>query len=109
MCIITEVYTPIRFVINGTTTFTLVTTAGAAIVTTAGTPTGLTYTSGHVGTGLTFYVNPADINNTYVSQMTLTTSSTPPGIPVGITVDSMGYNGIADDLSNVNVEYTLNY
>jgi hypothetical protein len=29
---------------NGTTTFTLVTTAGAAIVTTAGTPTGLTYT-----------------------------------------------------------------
>ena len=29
---------------NGTTTFTLTTTAGAAIVTTAGTPTGLTYT-----------------------------------------------------------------
>jgi len=31
---------------NGTTTFTLVTAAGAAIVTTAGTPTGLTYTIG---------------------------------------------------------------
>jgi len=31
---------------NGTTTFTLVTAAGAAIVTTAGTPTGLTYTLG---------------------------------------------------------------
>lgn len=29
---------------NGTTTFTLTTTTGAAIVTTAGTPTGLTYT-----------------------------------------------------------------
>jgi len=31
---------------NGTTTFTLVTAAGVAIVTTAGTPTGLTYTIG---------------------------------------------------------------
>jgi len=31
---------------NGTTTFTLVTAAGSAIVTTAGTPTGLTYTVG---------------------------------------------------------------
>jgi hypothetical protein len=31
---------------NGSTTFTLVTAAGAAIVTTAGTPTGLTYTIG---------------------------------------------------------------
>ena len=35
---------------NGTTTFTLVTAAGAAIVTTAGTPTGLTYT---IGVGIT--------------------------------------------------------
>ncbi|NBY39418.1 MAG: hypothetical protein EBQ66_00515, partial [Flavobacteriia bacterium] len=109
---ITGYTNPTTYVIgvtNGTTTFTLFTSAGAAIVTTAGTPTGLTYTSGHAGTGLTFYVNPPDINNTYVSQMTLTTSTTNPGIPLGITVDSMGYNGIADDLSNVNVEYTLNY
>lgn len=35
---------------NGSTTFTLVTAAGAAIVTTAGTPTGLTYT---IGVGIT--------------------------------------------------------
>jgi hypothetical protein len=109
---ITGYSSPTTYVIavtNGTTTFTLVTTAGAAIVTTAGTPTGLTYTSGHAGTTLTFYVNPPDINNTYVSQMTLTTSTTNPGIPLGLTVDSMGFSGIADDASLVNVEYTLTY
>jgi hypothetical protein len=96
-------------VTNGTTTFTLVTPAGSPIVTTAGTPTGLTYTSGHAGTGLTFYVNPADFNNTYVSQMTLSTSTSNSGIPLGITIDSMGFSGIADDASVVNVEYTLTY
>jgi hypothetical protein len=109
---ITGYTNPTTYVIgvtNGTTTFTLLTVAGAAIVTTAGTPTGLTYTSGHAGTGLTFYVNPVDINSTYVSQMTLSTSTTNPGIPLGITVDSIGFNGVADDSSIVNVEYTLNY
>ena len=45
---ITGYSSPTTYVIgvtNGTTTFTLVTTGGAAIATTAGTPTGLTYTS----------------------------------------------------------------
>jgi hypothetical protein len=109
---ITGYTNPTTYVIgvtNGTTTFTLFTTAGAAIVTTAGTPTGLTYTSGNAGNTLLFYVNPPDINNTYISQMTLTTSTTNPGIPLGITIDAMGYNGIADDSSIVNMDYTLTY
>jgi len=109
---ITGYSNPTTYVIavtNATTTFTLVTTSGTAIVTTAGTPTGLTYTSGHAGTGLTFYVNPSNANDTYVSQMVLSTSTTNPGIPLGITIDSMGFNGIADDSSVVNVEYSLVY
>lgn len=109
---ITGYTNPTTYVIavtNGTTTFTLVTTAGAAIVTTAGTPTGLTYTSGHAGTTLAFYVNPSDVNNTPISQMTLSTSTTNPGIPFGITIDSMGFSGVADDSSVVNVEYALTY
>ena len=110
---ITGYSSPTTYVIgvtNGTTTGTLFTTAGAAIATTAGTPTGLTYTSGHAGTAaLAFYVNPPDPNNTYVSQMTLSTSTTNPGIPLGITVDSMGYSGTADDSSEVNVKLDLVY
>ena len=109
---ITGYSSPTTYVIavtNGTTTFTLVTTAGAAIVTTAGTPTGLTYTSGHAGTTLAMYVNPSNANETYVSQMTLSTSTTNPGIPLGITVDSMGFSGVADDSSVVNVDYSLVY
>jgi hypothetical protein len=96
-------------VTNGTTTFTLVTIQGTAIVTTAGTPTGLTYTSGNAGNLVIFYVNPPDINNTYVSQMVLSTSTTNSGISLGITVDSMGFNGVEDDSSIVNIEYILNY
>jgi len=110
---ITGYSSPTTYVIgvtNLSTTFTLVTTAGAAIATTAGTPTGLTYTSGHAGTAaLAFYVNPSDPNNTYVSQMTLSTSTTNPGQPIGITVDSMGYSGTADDSSEVNVKLDLVY
>ena len=44
---ITGYATPTTYIVsatNGSTTFTLTTTSGAAIVTTAGTPTGLTYT-----------------------------------------------------------------
>jgi len=96
-------------VTNGTTTFTLFTSGGSALTTTAGTPTGLTYTSGHAGTSLTMYVNPADINNTIVSQMTLSTSTTNSGIPLGLTVDSMGYSGIDENSNVVNVELSLTY
>ena len=110
---ITGYSSPTTYVIgvtNTTTTGTLFTTAGAAIATTAGTPTGLTYTSGYAGTAaLAFYVNPPDPNNTYVSQMTLSTSTSNPGIPLGITVDSMGYSGTADDSSEVNVKLDLVY
>ena len=109
---ITGYSSPTTYVIgvtNTTTTGTLFTTAGAAIATTAGTPTGLTYTSGHAGTTLAFYVNPPDPNNTYVSQMALSTSTSNPGIPLGITVDSMGYSGTADDSSEVNVKLDLVY
>ena len=109
---ITGYSNPTTYVIgatNTTTTGTLFTTAGAAIATTAGTPTGLTYTSGHAGTTLAFYVNPPDPNNTYVSQMALSTSTSNPGIPLGITVDSMGYSGTADDSSEVNVKLDLVY
>ena len=110
---ITGYSSPTTYVIgvtNATTTGTLFTTAGAAIATTAGTPTGLTYTSGHAGTAaLAFYVNPPDPNNTYISQMTLSTSTTNPGQPIGITVDSMGYSGTADDSSEVNVKLDLVY
>ena len=49
---------------NGTTTFTLRTTGGAAIVTTAGTPTGLTYSI--AGPSITAYSNPT----TYVISAT---------------------------------------
>jgi hypothetical protein len=94
---------------NGTTTFTLVTSAGGALTTTAGTTTGLTFTSGHAGTTLAFYVNPPDINNTPISQITLSTSTGNSGIPLGITIDSMGFSAIDDDGSEVNVEYTLTY
>ena len=96
-------------VTNGTTTFTLVTTAGAPIVTTAGATTGLTFTSGHAGSTLTFYVNPSDPNDIYVSQMALSTSTGNSGIPLGITVHSMGFNAIAEDSSVVNVAYNLTY
>jgi hypothetical protein len=96
-------------VTNGTTTFTLVTTLGVAIVTTAGTPTGLTYTTGHAGTTLTFFVNPPDPNDTYISQIALTTTTGNMLVPLTLTVDSIGYKGVADDSTNVNVEYTLTY
>jgi hypothetical protein len=102
---------PTTYVIGvaGTTTFTLFTPSGAAIVTTVGTTSGLTFTSGHAGTGLIFFVNPSNANDTYISQMVLSTSTTNPGIPLGITVDSMGFNGIDENSSNVNFEYTLTY
>jgi hypothetical protein len=44
---------------NGTTTMTLTTLAGAAIVTTAGTPTGITYTVA----GLPFWIRKSPLNN----------------------------------------------
>ena len=99
----------IGVVTTPTTAFTLFTPSGAAIVTTAGTTTGLTFTTGHAGTTLTFFVNPSNANDTYISQMVLSTSTTNPGIPLGITVDNMGFSGIADGSSAVNVDYSLVY
>lgn len=54
---------------NGSTTFTLKTLAGAAVVTTAGTPTGLTYTVAHVEalTNTRFdYVNFSNSGGSYL-------------------------------------------
>jgi hypothetical protein len=53
---------------NGSTTFTLQTTGGSAIVTTAGTPTGLTYTL-----------------NTFISSAQTITSITPSYVTIGVT------------------------
>jgi len=95
---------------NSSTTFTLATIAGGALTTTVGATTGLTFTAWNMGTNLRLLVNPPDINNVYVSQMAITTSSNnATTLPIGFTVHSMGFNGIADDSSEVNVEYTLTY
>ena len=94
-------------VTNGSTTFTLVTTAGAAITTTAGTTNGLTFTTGHAGTTLAMYVNPPAPNDTYVSQITLSTTTGLMAIPFGITVEAMGFSGVADDSTVINKEYDL--
>ena len=103
---------PTTYQISATTgtTFTLITLAGASIATTAGTTTGLTFTAWNSGTNLRFYVNPPDINDVYVSQMAITTSSNnATTLPIGFTVHSMGFSGIADDSSLVNEEYNLTY
>jgi uncharacterized membrane protein len=95
---------------NGATTFTLTTLAGGPLITTAGATTGLTFTGWNSGTNPRFYVNPPDINDVHVSQMALTTSSVnATNLPIGITVHSMGFSGVGDDASEVNVEYNLTY
>jgi hypothetical protein len=74
---------------NGTTTFTLQTLNGRALVTTAGTPTGLTYT---VGTGITVTTtNPHGLhigNNVIFRGWTAATSTPPNGTWIVTNVNS---------------------
>ena len=95
---------------NGSTTFTLTTIAGEAIATTAGTTAGLSFSTWNAGSNNRFYVNPADVNDMYVTQANLTTTTTnSTNLPISITVHSMGYSGTADDSSEVNVKLDLVY
>ena len=66
---------------NGSTTFTLTTTAGAAIVTTAGTPTGLTYT---------LNTKTLTVGGTITGVFAPGTSVTGTGIPAGTRIVSYG-------------------
>lgn len=63
---------------NGSTTFTLQTTGGSAIVTTAGTPTGLTYSAGAQVTVTTSYPHGLHIGNYVVARGYTASVANPP-------------------------------
>jgi hypothetical protein len=88
---------------NGTTTFTLVDDAtGAAIVTTAGTPTGLTYTL--QGSAGSFFCAPSPIPLA-VGQVVTITGNPPSGTSGSIT----GYTGVATNYFITSTDGSRNF
>jgi hypothetical protein len=98
-------------VTNGSTTFTLTTLTGGTVNTTSGGSTsGLTFTGWNACTTIRMYINPADINDTYVSQMAITTSTiNTTNIAIGLSVESMGFSGVDENSNVVNKKYVLTY
>ena len=88
---------------NGSTTFTLVTliAAGGAIVTTTGTPTGLTYTIGRrpyfATQGTVSIVSSALLS----AKITLTPGSIPVGIRIGSTISGGGVGALANTVTSI--------
>lgn len=94
---------------NGSTTFTLVNSSGSAIVTTAGTPTGLTYSI--AGPSIVGYVNPStgyiistNGSTTFTLSATLggpaiaTTTGTPTGLTFNIVPFVVGQSIVVRDV-----------
>ena len=88
---------------NGTTTFTLTTTTGAAIVTTAGTPTGLTYTKATAIINVSSVVLFTIISSGYTITVLLPDATTNSGKTIELFLGNIGVGTFVVNSASANI------